>query len=264
MVKLFWKAWIVFLVAVFISSCAATPVKETAAPPAKPPLIVGVTAFYPPIIFKQNREAYGVEADFAIRLATALDRQAQFVEVGWDDLIPALMEGKIDIIMSGMTITEARKVRISFTEPYLKVGLATLMRAGDVSKYNSLNRIKESDATVGVVEGTTAEVYVRNHFSKAATIRLLPSASDSVFALESRRIDLFVNDSPSVVWLASQNEGTLRVFLTPFNEEYLAWGVRRDDRDLLAQANSILNSWKKDGTLKEVITRWLPYWKDFN
>ena len=265
MVKIFCKAWIVVLIAVIFSNCAETPVKETATPlKMNPPLVVGVTTFYPPIIFKQNREIYGVEADFAIRLAKALDRQAQFVEVGWDDLIPALMEGKIDIIMSGMSITEARKVRISFTEPYLKVGLATLMRAGDASKYNSLNRIKGSDATVGVVEGTTAEVYVRNNFSKTATIRLLPSASDSVFALENRRIDLFVNDSPSVVWLASQNEGTLRVFLTPFNEEYLAWGVRRDDRDLLVQANSILNSWKKDGTLKEVISRWLPYWKDFN
>ncbi len=260
MAKIFGKVWIVILFAVIFSSCAATPAMETAVTPR--PLLVGVATFYPPIIFKQNMEIKGVEADLAIRLAKALDRQAQFVEVGWDELIPALMNGRIDIIMSGMTITKAREVRISFTEPYLKIGLVTLMRAADVPKYNSLNRIRESAATVGVVAGTTAEVYVRNHFSKTATIRFLPSASDAVFSLESRRIDLFVNDSPSVVWLASQNEGTLRGFWTPFDEEYLAWGVRRDDRELLMQANSILGSWKKDGTLKEVIIRWLPYWKE--
>jgi ABC-type amino acid transport substrate-binding protein len=262
MARLFGKLLIAILITVFFNSCAATPAKEIATTPR--PLLVGVTTFYPPIIFKQNKEIKGVEADFAIRLAKALDRQAQFVEMDWDELIPALMQGEIDIIMSGMTITEARKVRISFTEPYLKIGLVTLMRAKDVSTYNSLDSIRRSHATVGVVKDTTAEVYVRNNFSKTATIRLLPAASDAAFCLDNREIDLFVNDFPSVVWLASQNEGTLRGFWTPFNEEYLAWGVRRDDRELLMKTDAILNIWKKDGTLKEVIKQWLPYWKDFN
>jgi ABC-type amino acid transport substrate-binding protein len=261
MAKRFGKILVGILFAFILSGCATTPAKETAVVPR--PLLVGVTTFYPPIIFKQGAEIKGVEADLVILLAKALNRRAQFVEVDWDELIPALMAGRIDIIMSGMTVTEARKVRISFTEPYLKIGLVTLMRAEDVPRYPSVESIKRSAATVGVVEGTTGEVYVRNNFSKAATIRYLPSANDAVFPLESRRIDLFVNDYPSVLWLVSQNEGTLRGFWTPFNEEYLAWGVRRDDRDLLMQANSILDGWKKDGTLKEVITRWLPNWKDF-
>jgi ABC-type amino acid transport substrate-binding protein len=263
MAKLFGRILIVILFVVFFGSCATTPAKEADTPKPRP-LLVGITPNYPPIIFKQNKEIKGVEADLAVRLARALGRPCQFVEVDWDELISSLMEGKIDIIMSGMTINAARKVRISFTEPYLKVGLMTLMRAEDVSKYNSLSSIKESNATVGVVKGTTAEVYVRNNFSKTATIRLLLSAGDAVYPLENRRIDLFVNDSPSVIWLASQNEGKLRGFLTPFTEDYLGWGVRRDDQDLLIQANAILGSWKADGTLKEVITRWLPYWKDSN
>ncbi|MGZ6210452.1 MAG: transporter substrate-binding domain-containing protein [Syntrophales bacterium] len=257
---LFRNLLIVILFVVFSCSCAATPPKETVVTPS--PLLVGVTPFYPPIIFKQNQEIKGVEVDLANRLANALDRQAQFVEMDWDELIPALMEGKIDIIMSGMSITEARKVRITFTEPYLSVGLVTLMRAEDVTKYNSLNSIKRADATVGVVEGTTGEVYVRNNFSTTAIIRLLPSASDAVCPLKNRAIDLFVNDFPSVVWLASQNEGALRGFWTPFDEEYLAWGVRRDDRELLMRANTTLSGWKKDGTLQEVINRWLPYRTD--
>lgn len=263
MATLLGRMFIVILFAVFSVSCASSPVKE-ADTPRPSPLLVGITPNYPPIIFKQNKEIKGVEADLAIRLARALGRPCQFVEVDWDELIPALMEGKFDIIMSGMTINAARKVRINFTEPYLKVGLMALMRAEDVSKYNSLSSIKESNATVGVVKGTVAEVYARNNFSKTATVRLLLSAGDAVYPLENRRIDLFVNDSPSVIWLASQNEGKLRAFLTPFNEDYLGWGVRRDDQDLLLQANAILGSWKTDGTLKEVITRWLPYWKESN
>ena len=262
--KLSGKLLIVVLIAAFLGGCATTGTQEAAVPPKEnPPLLVGVTTFYPPIIYRQGGGIKGLEADLAVQLARALDRPVRFVEMDWDDLIPALVAGRIDIIMSGMTVTEARKVRIRFTEPYLKIGLMTLMRTEDSSRYDSLDRIKGSDDTVGVVAGTAAEVYVRNHFSKSAIIRLLPSARDSVFALENRRIDLFVNDSPSVVWLASQNEGTLAVFLTPFNVDYLAWGVRPDDRDLLVQANAVLNSWKKDGTLKESITKWLPYWKDF-
>ena len=61
----------------------------------------------------------------------------------------------------------------------------------------------------------------------------------------------------------SENE-TLKGFWEPLNEEYLGWGVHRDDSKLLTQVNFILRNWKKNGTLKEVLSKWLPYWKTFD
>jgi polar amino acid transport system substrate-binding protein len=215
------------------------------------------------MIFKQNGEIRGAEADLAIRLAKTLGREAKFIELGWEQLIPALMDGKIDIIMSGMSITEARKARVRFAEPYLKIGLVTLMRAEDVSKFNSLTSIQESFSTVGVVQGTTSEAFVRRNFLKAATIISFQKASEAPNLLINMRIDLFVHDAPSIVWLVSENERFLKGFWEPFNQEYLGWAINPGNEDLIMKVNPILSNWKKDGTLKEILIRWLPYWKNF-
>jgi len=257
MPKVLQKALILFTLVFFLSGCAAPLPKEP------PPLRVGVFPYYPPMIFKQNGEIRGAEADLAIRLAKTLGREAKFIELGWEQLIPALMDGKIDIIMSGMSITEARKARVRFAEPYLKIGLVTLMRAEDVSKFNSLTSIQESFSTVGVVQGTTSEAFVRRNFLKAATIISFQKASEAPNLLINMRIDLFVHDAPSIVWLVSENERFLKGFWEPFNQEYLGWAINPGNEDLIMKVNPILSNWKKDGTLKEILIRWLPYWKNF-
>ena len=260
MIKSFHRIFIFIFLALFFCGCAATKPKE----PAPIPLRVGVFPHYPPMIFKQGDNIKGAEADLALLMAKTLGRQAEFIELSWNRLIPALMEGKIDIIMSGMTVTESRKARVNFTVPYLKIGLVVLMRAEDVSQFNSLTSIRESFSTIGVVQGTTGEVFVRNNFPKAANIISFERAEEAPYLLINRRIDLFVHDGPSVVWLVSKNEGNLEGFWEPLNEEYLGWAVKREDQDFVMKVNSILGNWKRDGTLKEVLTRWLPHWKDFD
>ncbi len=258
MVKSIHRTTLLILIALVFSGCALSPAPKNLNDNA---LRVGITPDYPPMIFKLNNEIKGAEADLAIRLGKALERPVRFVELSWEEQIPALMQGRIDIIMSGMTITDARKARIDFTDPYLKSGLVCLMRVEDTSNFNSLTSIQGSFSTVGVIQGTTGEAYVRRNFSNAANIIAFQKASDAPFLLKNRRIDLFVDDAPSVVWLASENEGMLKGFWEPLNEEHFGWGVRRDDPQLLMKVNLILKNWKKDGTLREVLTRWLPYWK---
>jgi ABC-type amino acid transport substrate-binding protein len=263
MIRLIERIVLLALVALTFAGCATT----TDSPPAPEvkgdALRVGVSPDYPPIVFKQNDRITGAEADLALRLGDALGSPVEFVELGWDQLIASLMEGKIDIIMSGMTITEARRVRINFTDPYLKSGLVALMRAEEAGEYGSLQNIRSTVSRVGVVRGTTGEAYVRANFLNAATVIPLAKANDAAFALINRRIDLFVNDAPSIAWLVSENE-TLKGFWEPLNEEYLGWGVHRDNSKLLTQVNFILRNWKKNGTLKEVLSKWLPYWKTFD
>jgi ABC-type amino acid transport substrate-binding protein len=253
------KVALCVLLALVSTGCATSRDSQVPGPDL---LRVGITPDYPPIIFKQNEEIRGAEADFAQRLGQALNRQVQFVELPWDKQIPSLIEGTIDIIMSGMTITEARKARINFADPYLKSGLVTLMRAGDASKFLSLRDIQEGFVTVGVVSGTTGEAYVRKNFLNAANIISVRRASDAPNLLTNMRIDLFVNDAPSIVWLVSENEGTLKGFWEPLTVDYLGWGIRADDKGFLMEVNAALNTWKRDGTLKDILSRWLPYWKN--
>ena len=256
MVKSFIKIAILFLI-IFIGGCAATK-NSTVAGDSGRTLRVGVTPDYPPVIFKLNNEIAGVEADLARRLAKELNRTVQFIELRWDDQIPALLEGKTDIVMSGISITEARKIRIDFTDYYFKSGLLAMMRVEDARKYNTIRDIMQSNATVGVVKGTTGDIFVQRNFPNVTRISALSKAGDAPSELKNRRIDIFVNDAPSIIWLVSENEADLTAFWKPLNEEYLAWGIRRDDREFLGLVNSVLRKWKEDGTLKGVLTRWLP------
>jgi ABC-type amino acid transport substrate-binding protein len=230
-------------------------------PPTEVPrnaLRVGVTPTYPPIIFKQGGQMAGVEADLARLLGGRLGRPVYFAEVLWDQQIDVLLSGKTDIIMSGMSVTDARAVRIAFTEPYLEGGLMAAVRTDDARQYPSREALLQTSGAVGFVERTTGDVYVQQNFPNARRVALA-IASDGALALRRRSIDVFVHDGPSIAWLVSANEADLAGIWHPLNKENLAWGVRRDDSQLLAQINEVIAAWKRDGTLTEVLVRWLPY-----
>ncbi len=93
-------------------------------------------------------------------------------------------------------------------------------------------------------------------FPNAINVISVQRARDASILLINRRIDLFVHDSPSVVWQVSENEGVLKDYWEPFHEEFLGWTVKRGNSDLLASVNSILRKWKENGALKKVLTQW--------
>src|SRR5262245_39798064 len=82
----------------------------SSAPSEVTPLRVGITADFPPMVYKEAGKVTGVEVDFANALGAELNRPVKFVEVDWADQITALAEGRTDIIMSGMSITPARQL----------------------------------------------------------------------------------------------------------------------------------------------------------
>jgi ABC-type amino acid transport substrate-binding protein len=256
-------ASLIVLASSFLFSCATTQETLPVAGTENGSLRVGVTPNYPPIIFTIDGKLSGVEVDLALLLGDALRRPVRFIELGWDEQIPALLAGKIDIIMSGMSITEARKVRINFAEPYMKAGLGTAMRAEDASRYNSPRNIQAASVPVGAMINTTGDAFVQRNFPNAIRIPFR-TMKDAAIALKNRRIDLFIHDAPAIAWLVSENEAELKGFWQLWNVEYLGWGLGRENRELLASVNDMLNKWKKDGTLDKVLNQWVPYMKRLN
>jgi polar amino acid transport system substrate-binding protein len=262
------KIAMVVLIAFLFAGCASSPVAEnnpsSSAKTTPKELYVGVSPNYPPLIFWQNETITGIEADLARRLGEAMNRPIRFVVLNWEDEIPALLDGRIDIIMSGMTVTKARGVRIVFAEPYLKSGLIAAFRAEDAKKYSTKDSILNAFDAVGAVQGTTGEAFVQKTFTVRKTI--LPKSKDGAYELKRRSIDIFVNDAPSIIWIVSENEADISALWEPLTEDSLAWGVRKEDQQLLMNVNSILKQWKQDGTLNAVLRKWLPegYFKRIN
>ncbi len=246
-----------------IFGCAATGGSYPAANPAIPNdrvLRVGVTANAPPLIFRKGEKIQGLEADLAQELGASLGKSVQFVDLKWEDLIPALLDNKIDIIMSGLSVTKLRKVRVAFTEPYLNSGLKAMIRGKDVSKYPSLIMFKYiSETRVGVEKGTTADFLVQKVFRNTERV-LISSPEKAARALVKEKIDVFIHDAPVIWWLAAEKEsdGIIPVpkFLT---REDIAWAVRHEDKELLDSANTFISKWKNDGRLKAIINKWVPY-----
>ena len=232
----------------------------TPAPPKAAILRIGVTPDSPPFVLAQDDHLTGLEVDFANELATALGRPVRFVALPWADQIAALIRGDTDVIMCGMTATRAREASMAFSDSYLRSGLLALVRRQDVDRYRSGEALLKSDARFGVVTGTTAERFVREQ-RNLVSVSTYATTTSAVLELNQRRIDAFVHDGPTVIWLASQNEAHLAPVLSRLNDEPLAWGVRRGDDGLRAALNGALARMESDGTRARILDRWIPYWR---
>lgn len=230
-------------------------------------LSVGVSTNAPPLIYKQGKEIVGLEAEMARELAKHLGRPIQFVELKWKDQITALLDGRIDIIMSAMSITRKRQIRISFTTPYLKTGQMALVRREEKNRYpmGYAGILGQSPVLrFGVVKGTTGEQFVRQSFEHAEKIRVYNTSRDAMGALLTialvNRIDILIHDGPILIMLAAEDESSkLAILPHILTEEYLAWGIRRNDTDFLASANVFIDMIKREGRLDAIIQRWIPY-----
>jgi len=240
----------------------AQAIEDFNAPGASRILRVGVAPTGPPIIFKQGDRYSGIEADLARAFADSLDKYADFIEVPFNDLIPALLANKIVIIMSGMSFTEMRAIRIDFTQPYLKVGQMPLVRVEDLSKYPSTLALLNARGKIGVEYGTTGDFLVQENFLYAERVPYRDMAQ-APKDLVAGKIDMFIYDSPVIWWLASEYESEgLAPLLVPLSEEFLAWGIRKDDAQLLQAANDFLEKYRTSGDLQRTIKKWMPYARD--
>jgi polar amino acid transport system substrate-binding protein len=221
------------------------------------PLRVGVTPRFPPLIFKEAGKIVGVEADFAQALGQALGRPVQFVEVDWEDQVDQLLDGRTDIIMSAMSVTRPRQFRVNFSEAYARVGQMMLVRREDAHKY-ALGLPYNQQANMGVMKATTGDFLVQQEFPKAKR-KTYASGEAAVQALTRKNIEIFISDSPLILYLAAQNESRgLQSVPVLLSDEMLAWGMRKSDPALLETVNRFLIKAKQDGSCDRILRRWVP------
>jgi ABC-type amino acid transport substrate-binding protein len=215
----------------------------------------GVSPVFPPMVFKQGKELAGVEVDLARALGEKLGRTVVFVELPWKDQIEALNAGKIDIIMSSMSVTPARRFVVDFSQPYLITGQMALVRREDKGQY-LLGFPLTPPGTVGVLKATTGEFLAQRDFPKTRR-KVFNSAAEAAQALKQKKIDLFLCDSTVIWYLAGTHAADgLAAIPHALSEELLAWAVRKGDEPLLLSANAFLQQATLDGSLKKTFRRW--------
>ncbi len=220
-------------------------------------LRVGVTANMPPFVFEEDGKLVGLEVDFAIALASELDRKVRFVRMDWEDLIPALRRNKIDIIMSGMNYNPERAAIVAFAEPYLRSGQMAMVLQKNVSKFPVPGFVFTTKGKVGAEEGTTGAYLVQSSFPKA-TAKTYSSARQGAQAVLKEEIELFVHDAPTAFWMAGlyQSRG-LTVSPAVLSEDLMSWAVSRENLALLDAVNTVLEKWTSSGAIDAILGRWV-------
>ena len=131
-------------------------------------LLVGLEAGYMPFEMRDKQgEIVGFDVDMMKAAAEAMGVEVEFVETKWEDIIPALLDKKFDIIASGMTITQQRNLKVNFSDPYMTVGQTILLKAnlaGQIKSYKDLDRSKYRIASK---RGSTGEKAIRRLMPRA-------------------------------------------------------------------------------------------------
>jgi ABC-type amino acid transport substrate-binding protein len=258
--RIFGLGYAVLTAAILLTGCNTAMQEETPATDSavsRAVLRVGLTANYPPLVDKVDGKLVGIEIDLASEVAGDLGKRMEFVEMPWEQLIPALTAGDIDVIMSGMSITPGREQKISFTEPYMHIGQMAITRVDEIEKLGSLSALLNAPITVGFEPETTGEAFVKSNMRNARP-RAVSSIDAAVTALRSREIDAFVHDAPTAWRIGSDPAyDDLIGLYWPLTDEYLAWAVQISDRDLRRVLSEQIVTMKKDGRLASITRKWI-------
>lgn len=221
-------------------------------------LRVGVAPTYPPVIFEQEGEIVGIEADLARGLGDRLGRRIVFERLAEAELLDALERGDIDVVMSGLSITPERAQRVAFVAPYMEAGQLALIRSADLARFGRIQTIRRSGARVGYVAGTTGEQFVATELSRATSFGF-DDVEAGLRSLRAGRIDFFVHDAPTIWRVAGDpQQRDLHGLYQRLTLEELAWAVRRDDAALKKDLDTTLEQWKREGGVEAIIDQWIP------
>jgi len=221
-------------------------------------LRVGFEAGYVPFeMTDKNGRFVGFDIDMAKEMAKAMGVKFVPVNTAWDGIIPALLSNKFDIIMSGMTVTQERNLKVLFADPYIIVGQTILLskkHEGDVTSYRDLNDPKY---TVTSKLGTTGEQAVKRHIPKAK-YKSFETETEAFLEVLNGRADAYVYDLPNCVYLyAQQGKGKVIFLDEPFTYEPLAWAINKGDPDFLNWLNNFLRQVKNDGRYERIYNKWI-------
>ncbi|HRY16420.1 MAG TPA: transporter substrate-binding domain-containing protein, partial [Candidatus Competibacteraceae bacterium] len=159
-------------------------------------LKVGVALATPWVLKDAQGELTGSEIDIASLLTTDMGVEQESIVLAWNDLIPALKDDKIDVIIAGMSITPARALEVAFSQPYAESTLAVLARReGPAAAAQDAQNMNQENIKIGVTKGTVAAQTAQQLFYQAQVVEL-PGFKELIDALEQGQVDAVVTSQP--------------------------------------------------------------------
>lgn len=216
------------------------------------PLIVAMELQFPPFeTADSNGKPSGISVEIAKGLAKFLNRPLEIRNTSWTGLIPSLQTGKVDLVLSSMTITKKRAEVVDFSNPYAKAGLTLLLNKN--SQANNFQELNNKKFTIAVKSGTSGAILAKEKL-KNANVRVFDDVAACVLEVSQGKADAFIYDALTVFENHKRHLETTKINLNPIQGTNLPWGiaVKKGNKQLLTKINQFIDKSQKDGEFKKI------------
>lgn len=219
-------------------------------------LVVGTPGDFPPFtVMTTGGKLIGLDIDLVKNLAAMMRVDIRFERMEFARLIPALIEEKIDIAVSGMTMNPERNMKVAFVGPYALSGQSLLGKRSLLEPITSLKELAGTPLKIAALKGTTSEA-IAGKLPKA-DISHTDTLDQSLLLLLEGKVDALLADYPfcKVAEFRYPDRG-LAMFEEPLSFEPLGIAVAGEDTLLINLLTNYLNIMKGSGLLEKLQKHW--------
>jgi len=209
---------------------------------------------FAPFEFERDGKITGFDVDVVELVAQKLGLKVQFVDTSIENLTTGAMldSNQCDLEAAGLTMTDARRKSVDFSEPYFDAYQALVVKRG--TGMTSLDAVKNSAKRVGVQSQTVGEDLAK---TKALNILSFESSDAVLLALRTGRVEAAIVDHPAVqTWMKDSGNIAFQIAAYVDTGEQLGIAVKKGNTKLLAAVNEVVAQARADGTHKRLHDQW--------
>ena len=215
-------------------------------------LTMATNAAFPPYEMTTDAGAFeGIDIDTAQAIADKLGLELQIDDMDFDAALLSVQQGKADIAMAGVTVTDERKNVMDFSDSYA-TGIQSIIvpEGSDIASPDDL-----AGKMIGTQRGTTGYIYCSDDFGDDAVVAY-DDGLTAVQALNNGQVDAVVIDNAPAKEFVAANPG-LVLLDTSYAEEDYAIGMAKGNTALEDAVNAALEELKVDGTLQSIVDKYI-------
>ena len=226
--------------------------------------LVGIDADYEPFSYiDENGDAVGFDVESIQWIAEQNGFEVEIVPVAWDGIIPALLQKKIDMVYSGMSITPEREKQVTFSIPYWKVDQGVVVLEDSEA---TMEEFAAGELIIGVQRSCSADQYLEsedyfgtemyNDLVASGNIKLYDSFPMSMVALEQGLVDAVIFDDVNINSYIQDKTEFVMLDIIPTGEEY-GVAMRNEDTELQDIINAGLEDLMASDKWTELLEKYI-------
>lgn len=212
--------------------------------------VLGFT-YFPPMGFSENGEPTGFDIEIAKLVLERMGVKLEFRYIDWDAKVVELKSRRIDAIWNGLTITDERKLEMTFSKPYFDNNLIIISKTG-----SNIDKIADlTNKNIGVENSSSADISVSKNTTitnAAKAIKKYNTSSEAILAMNAGLVDAVIVDEIYARYVVMKNNNTYQIGSEIIGSEQYGVGFRLGDEALRDRVDAILDDLLEEGLIQPI------------